>query len=216
MLDDPIPDVVTAMHPRQKAALCRVPFAVWLLEKYYETVCLMDADVWVARVELPLPLEEGADVVVQEGERNARGDADFDTSVVLFGRKALPALRRTITSCQYERDENDDWRPTAYLTRPGSGVQEWGDQAYLQAELEKARDRQEMVLVHTSSLTCTDPDAWDPDLNVPFWHLRISDQWVDVVDDCAYESAADHPVLGTIKRKLLAAFGESVLCYVEE
>ena len=139
----------------------KLPFVDWLLG-HFHTVCMLDADIYVSNVNEPLYplLNRTADVVIQRTSY-AENHPILQSSAVVFRPRARATIRRASA-----KTLSNNERPRF----PGLEYEDWGEQTFLQQELEANLDG--LFIEHKSFSCLQQDDACD--YQFPFWHMAGS------------------------------------------
>ena len=160
MLDKVCREVLMRSESRHPS-WSKLPFVNWLLG-HFHTVCMVDADVYVSNMQIPIHrlVDDRADVAI--GSTTYRdGPPVLQSSTVVFRSRARAAIRRAANKTMLEGK-----RPHF----PGLDYEDWGEQTFLQHELE---ENQEHLHVQRTPLTCLQKDH-DCQGRFPFWHVAGS------------------------------------------
>tara|TARA_B100001741_G_scaffold140054_2_gene115536 strand:- start:3235 stop:4044 length:810 start_codon:yes stop_codon:yes gene_type:complete len=154
-----VKEYISKPHP----SLSKLPFIEWLLD-HYNKVCMIDADIYISNDNIGLEslYSDASDVVIQK-TIYGNNKPVLQSSAAIFNKNARVILRKAwLNSLQ----------PGPRLKFPGLNFEDWGEQTYLQREIEKAEKSKSLKIeyVDLSCLRHTD----NCNSRYPIWHMAGS------------------------------------------
>lgn len=160
-LKEPCAEVRALKNTKKHPSWSKLPFVEYLFSKF-SVVCMIDADIYVTnrRISLESFMPKNFDVIIQKGYYVKPEDTIFQSSTVIFKHTARETIRRAFFSSTQDGPR---------LMFPGMQSQDWGEQTYLQYELEENTDKLSIIF---KDLACLQSNACGN--KFLFWHLAGS------------------------------------------
>ena len=141
------------------ASWSKLPLVHWLLD-YFDFVCMIDADLFFYNKNVPLHHHvKSHDIAIQKTIYN-NGAPVLQSSCVLFTKKSRALVGEVAKKVRHAGPR---------LMFPGLKYEDWGEQTYLQREIESSK-----LNVNYYTLTCLSTDGGSCDMRYPAWHAAGS------------------------------------------